>query len=140
MRDSITHEENFLQFVKNHDEMKHIQYSETPIENQKVIGVLVTDPTHEQLVRQKFTGEGSTVIDPNYDNIYEDFLKIDHDLDSVEYIKNVVESKQTQEEVAQFVIDFIIKKLLQLNIATEKVYVAISPNWDKTAFEEIVEV
>lgn len=140
MRDPVTHEENFLQFVKNHDEMKHIQYSETPIENQKVVGVLVTDPSHEELVRQKFIGEGSTVIDPNYDNVYGDFLKIDHDLDSVEYIKNLVESKQTSEEVSQFVLDVIIKKLLQLNIATENVYVAIGPKWDTSLFDEIVEV
>lgn len=152
MRDSLIHEEVFFEFVKNHDQLNRIYYSDEPIFGQKIIGLLVDDaaapdrddegyiPYYTPYVNELLKAGGNTIIDPNWDNIYKDFINLDHNLDSVEYIKNLVESKTTREEVTQLVIDLIVKKLINLNILSNNVYVVMHPHWDKSWVNEIVEV
>ena len=39
----LEHEQVFFEFVKNHDLLQHITYSEKSIKDQKVIGILIDD-------------------------------------------------------------------------------------------------
>jgi len=93
----MTHEEVFFQFVKNHDNLSHLSYRESRREGQQIIGLKVPgvpgedDDIFVPYVAELLKEEDTTIIDPNYDAIYESFTGIDHNLDSVEYIKNLVE-------------------------------------------------
>jgi hypothetical protein len=148
----LEHEQVFFEFVKHHDLLQHITYSDEPIEGQRVLGVIVYDsedenrenedyvPYYAPYMKPLLDDVNAVVIDPNWDNIYFNFIQLDHNLDSIEYIKSLVESKSTREEVTQLVIDLILKKLISCNINAKKVYIVINPHWNTDWLDGIVGV
>ena len=77
---------------------------------------------------------------PNYNNIYNNFLTLDHNIESIEYIKNTIESYSTKEEVSQFITDKIIKKLIHSNIDAYNVYIVVGDSWNIDWADETIEV
>lgn len=140
------HEAIFFEFVKAHDEMLHIKYSETKKTTQKIIGLKVAGipgeddevflPYAEELLKEKNT----ILIDPDYDQLYESFLNIDYNLETVEYMRQLVETDVSRERISQLVIDLIIKPLIASNINAKKVYFRIKPHWDTSWCDSIIEV
>jgi hypothetical protein len=117
-------EDLFYEFVKQHQQLQHLTFGET-IEGQQWIGVL-TDG---------FNNDDGVYISADWDKIYEDFLESSND--SVEYISSKMSSIDTGEKLANFVTTYILEKLKADNIQSQKVYVCISDNWDKTWFASI---
>ena len=114
----------FYEFVKQHQQLKHLTFGE-PIEGQQWIGVLT----------EGFNNDDGVYISADWDKIYEDFLEESND--SVEYISSKMSSIDTGRKLADFITTYILKKLKADNIQSQKVYVCISDNWDKTWFDSI---
>ena len=148
----LEHEQVFFEFVKQHDLLQHLSYSDNPVNGQKIIGLLVDDaddetrvnedyvPYYAEFVKPLLEDTDNAIIDPNWDNIYINFISLDHNLESIEYMKSLVESKTTREEVTQLVIDLILKKLIASNINAKTVYVVIHPHWNTDWCNEVIEV
>ena len=117
-------EDLFYEFVKQHQQLQHLTFGE-PIEGQQWIGVLCDG----------FNNEDGVYISPDWDKIYKDFL--DSSNESVEYISSKMSSIDTGEKLANFVTTYILEKLKEDNIQSQKVYVCISDNWNKTWFDSI---
>jgi hypothetical protein len=147
----LEHEQVFFQFVKNHDLLQHLKYSEEPIEGQRVLGILIDDdtavnranedymPYYAPYMQPLLDNPDNAIIDPNWDNIYLNFTKIDHNLESVEYIKSLVNSKDRKEKI-QLIVDLILKKLVASNINTKTVYIVINSRWNTDWLDGIVGV
>jgi hypothetical protein len=147
----LEHEQVFFEFVKQHDLLQHITYSEEPIEAQQILAVLVDDdnadnradedyvPYYAPYMKPLLDDVNAAVIDPNWDNIYLDFTKLDHNLESIEYIKSLVDSKDN-EEISQIIIDLILKKLVACNINAKTVYVVVNSRWNTDWFDGVVGV
>jgi hypothetical protein len=116
----------FYDFVKQHEQLEHLTFGE-PIEGQQWIGVL-TDG---------FENDDGVYILADWDQIYEDFL--DSSNESIEYISSKMFSIDTGRKLADFITTHILEKLKADNIQSQKVYVCISDNWDKTWFDSIEE-
>ena len=116
----------FYDFVKQHEQLEHLTFGE-PIEGQQWIGVL-TDG---------FKNDDGVYILADWDQIYEDFL--DSPNESIEYISSKMFSIDTGRKLADFITTHILEKLKADNIQSQKVYVCISDNWDKTWFDSIEE-
>jgi len=146
MRDSLIHEQVFFDFVKNHDILQHLKYTEERRKGQQIIGLLVGgDPGEDDTVfvpyvRELLKEDDVTIIDPNYDEIYESFINLDHNLDSVQYMIDLVESKQTREEISELAVNLIVKKLVDSNIDSQKVYVRVKPHWITDWCDQVIEV
>lgn len=138
MRDSMTpkqHERFFFEFIKNSG-VFNFQYSDKKIKKQKVIALMDTDEVDGKLeICDKLEKEGYAVIDPNWDDLYNSFINIDHNRDSVEYIKNLVDTTSAID-----VIEGVVKKFIQSNIISDTVYVVTSARWKAEWADEIVEV
>jgi hypothetical protein len=147
----LEHEQVFFEFVKHHDQLNHLTYSEEVIEGQRVLGIIVDDstatnradadyvPYYTPYMQPLLNNPDNVIIDPNWDNIYLDFTEIDHNLDSVEYIKSLVDSKDKL-EISQIIIDLILKKLVACNINAKTVYVVVNSRWNTDWFDGIVGV
>ena len=114
----------FYDFVKQHEQLEHLTFGE-PIEGQQWIGVL-TDG---------FENDDGVYILADWDQIYEDFL--DSSNESIEYISSKMFSIDTGRKLADFITTHILEKLKADNIQSQKVYVCISDNWNKTWFDSI---
>ena len=144
------HEQFFFEFVKAHDLLKHLSYGDAT-QDQKIVAVLVNDddasdreletyvPYYADYIK-RFMIEGTVIIDPNYDNIYYNFINIDFAEESVNYIKSLVESKTTREEVTQIVVDLIIKPLIDSNIQANTVYIVVHSHWNTDWADEVIKV
>ena len=117
----------FYDFVKQHEQLEHLTFGE-PIEGQQWIGVL-TDG---------FENDDGVYILADWDQIYEDFL--DSSNESIEYISSEMSSINTSRKLTDFIITQILERLKADNIQSQKVYVCISNNWNKTWFDSIEEV
>jgi hypothetical protein len=119
-------EDLFYEFVKQHQHLQHLTFGE-PIEGQQWIGV-ITDG---------FENDDGVYISANWDEIYADFL--DSSNESVEYISGKISSIDNATKLADFITTHILEKLKTDNIQSQKVYVCISDNWNKTWFDSIEE-
>ena len=147
----LEHEQVFFEFVKHHDLLQHITYSEEPIEGQRVLGILIDDdnvvnrtdpdyvPHYAPYIKPLLDNPDNVIIDPNWDNIYLNFTEIDHNLESVEYIKSIFEPN-TREEDSQLITNLILKKLVACNINAKTVYIVINSRWDTDWLDGIVGV
>jgi hypothetical protein len=147
----LEHEQVFFEFVKHHDLLQHIKYSTEPIEGQQVLGILIDDynvvnrtdpdyvPYYAPYMKPLLDNPDNVIIDPNWDNIYLNFTEIDHNLESVEYIKSLGDSN-VKEEISQIIIDLLLKKLVASNINAKTVYIVISPRWNTDWLDGIVGV
>ena len=120
-------EDLFYDFVKQHQQLQHLTFGD-PIEGQQWIGVL-TDG---------FENDDGVYILADWDEIYEDFLESSNE--SVEYISNKMSNIDNSRKLADFITTHILERLKADNVQSEKVYVCISNNWDKTWFDSIEEV
>jgi hypothetical protein len=114
----------FYEFVKQHQQLEHLTFGE-PIEGQQWIGVLT----------EGFNNDDGFYISADWDEIYKDFLESSND--SVEYISSKMSSIDNSTKLAEFITTYILEKLKADNIQSQKVYVCISDNWDKTWFDSI---
>jgi hypothetical protein len=147
----LEHEQVFFEFVKHHDLLQHITYSEEPIEKQRVLGILIDDdsavnrndpdyvPYYAPYMKSLLDNPDNVIIDPNWDNIYLDFTEIDHNLESVEYIKSIFEPN-TREEDSKLISNLILKKLVSCNINAKTVYIVINSRWNTDWLDGIVGV
>ena len=147
----LEHEQVFFEFVKQHDLLQHVTYSEEPVEGQRVLGILVYDdnvvnrndldyvPYYAPYIKPLLDNPDNVIIDPNWDNIYLDFTEIDHNLESVEYIKSIFEPN-TREEDSELISNLILKKLVSCNINAKTVYVVINSRWNTDWLDGIVGV
>lgn len=119
-------EDLFYDYVKQHQCLQHLTFGE-PIDGQQWIGVL-TDG---------FKNDDGVYILADWDEIYEDFVNSSNE--SVEYISSKIDSIDTNKKLADFITIQILDRLKADNIQSEKVYVCISDNWDKTWFDSIEE-
>lgn len=123
----MTHEEVFFNFVIQHDYFKDM-FGTKPAD-QKIIAIIGEN---------NITEANAIVIDPNWDSIYESFLNIDHDKESVDYIQSLLESYNINE--TQTYIDGLVKKMIEKGIVADKVYVHIPSTADKSFYHEVIEV
>jgi hypothetical protein len=121
---NVAQEDLFYEFVKQHQQLEHLTFGE-PIEGQQWIGVL----------SDGFSDDDGVYILADWDEIYEDFLEESND--SVEYISSKMSSIDNSTKLADFITTYILEKLKADNIQSQKVYVCISDNWDKTWFDSI---
>jgi hypothetical protein len=147
----LEHEQVFFEFVKKHDQLNHVTYSEEPVEGQRVLGILVYDdnvvnrndldyvPYYAPYIKPLLDNPDNVIIDPNWDNIYLNFTEIDHNLDSVEYIKSIFEPN-TREEDSELISNLILKKLVSCNINAKTVYIVINSRWNTDWLDGIVGV
>jgi hypothetical protein len=146
MLTAAEHQKVFFDFVKNHDEMKHITYASTKKRGQEIIGVMVPGIPGEDdiaflpFVEELLKEEETLLIDPDYDQLYESFLQIDHNLDSVEYMRELVEEDTSREKVTQLVIDLIVKPLIASKLNAKKIYFRVKPHWDTSWCTKVIEV
>jgi hypothetical protein len=139
---TTNHEQVFLEFVKGHDELQHLSYSKTKIKNQKIIGLseeTENDTIFKPFIKTLIT-ETDILVDPNYDEIYNNFIHLDHNLDSIEYIKNLFDVAETKEKTLELILSLIIKPLIESNINTKKVYFRVKPYWNTEWCDEVIEV
>lgn len=137
----MNHYEVFHKFVVQHDILKHIKYGIKP-KNQKRIGIRGTDEKVIPIIREALADKRviATIINPNIDEIFNDFINLDHDIESVEYIKNLINSNTSTAEWINFYNVHVIKMLLDLNIQADVVYVRIWEYDDESYYDEIIEV
>lgn len=137
----MNHYEVFHKFVVQHDILKHIKYGIKP-KNQKRIGIRGTDEKVIPIIREALADKRviATIIDPNIDEIFNNFINLDHDIESVEYIKNLIEPTIGTKEWVNFYNVHIIKMLLDMNIQADVVYVRIWEHDDESYYDEIINV
>jgi len=133
----MTHEEVFFNFVIKHDILNHLVFGDKP-DGQQVIAIVGADDTAIPYIGDLLKISSNTVIDPNWDEIYESFINIDHEKESVDYIQSLLESYDIDE--TQTYIDGLVKKMIEKGIVANKVYVRIPPTADKSFYDEVIEV
>ena len=123
----MNHEDVFFEFIVQQDILKNY-FGEKP-SVQKLIGVVGDIDIPETT--------NAVLIDPNWDAIYESFINLDHNLESIAYIKPLVEAFDLNQ--TQTYIDSLIKKMIARGISAEKVYVRIPEFADKSFYDEVIE-
>jgi hypothetical protein len=139
---TVNHEQVFLEFVKHHDDLQHLSFSDVKVKNQKIIGLLETEENDDFFIpfTEKLVTQNDVLIDPNWDEICNSFFGIKHNEETVDYIKDIVDAIETKEEVLEFLLTYIIKPLIDSNINANKVYFRIKPNWNTDWCDTIIEV
>ena len=137
----MDHYEVFHKFVIQHDLLKHINYGVKP-KNQKRIGIRGTNEKVIPIIGTALDDKRviATVIDPNIDEIVKNFINLDHNIESVNYIKNLITPTMDSQEWVDFCDIHIIKMLLDMNMQSDVVYVRIYANHDESFYDEIIEV
>jgi hypothetical protein len=108
-------EDLFYDFVKYHQQLEHLTFGE-PVEGQQWIGVL----------DENFNTDDGIIIAPDWDIIYEDYVKSSGKWDdSIEYISSKISEMQSGRELADFVMRCIIERLKLDNIQSQKLHLAI---------------
>jgi hypothetical protein len=131
-------EVQFYEFMRDHELLSHLEFGD-PVEGQQWIGILTDEDESHTGYTDSLTEEGYAVIDPNWDEMYANYLSsIGHG--NVEAIKAKVDAANTGKKLANFVTKYILTPLKEENIQSEKVYVVISNNFTKTWFDSIEEI
>jgi hypothetical protein len=115
----------FYEFVKGSG-LFNFEYSDEPVE-QTIIAV-------KESAVADIPG-GFAVINPDWDKVYESFLKLDFNPEAVSHIKELLE----EGEAVSLVTD-TVKYLISKNIDSEKVYVAVGDSWDTDWANEVLGV
>ena len=133
----MTHDEVFFNFVIQHDILKHLKFGSKTV-GQKIIAVTGDDADAIPAIGDLLKTPNTVIIDPDWDAIYENFTQLDHNNESVEYIQSLLESYDLDE--TQTYIDGLIKKMVELGIEADKVYVRIPSSADKSIYDQVIEV
>lgn len=138
------HEHVFFEFVRN-SAFSHVSCLDKPLKKQELIGLLVDDlesdgysPSQLEFIENLKTA--SVVIDPDYDQVYSNFIKLDYNLESIDYIRGIVESEKSREELSEIIIELLLKKFIDSNINAKKVYFVIYPQWRTDWLDKVIEV
>lgn len=117
------HLQFFFEFVKGSGVFT-FNYSDEPVEQ-----------TIAAIIEGAKVPKSGAVIDPDWDKVYESFLGLDFNPESVEYIKQLVEQKGAVSLVVE-----TVKYLISKNIDSDKVYVVVGENWDTEWADEVIGV
>ena len=131
------HEEVFFNFVIQHDILRHLVFGDKP-EGQRLIAIIGDDDAVIPYIGDLLKISSNTVIDPNWDAIYESFINIDHNQESVEYIQSLLGSYDINQ--TQTYIDDLIKKMVEKGIVADNIFVRIHPTANKSFYDEVIEV
>lgn len=133
--------EVFFKFAKSFiSDLDGLTFSDEPIEGQEVIAVRG---------HVGYTPDDGILIDPDYDQLIDCFMNIDHDRWAVNWLYSLVENAKSRgdekanELYAQNIIDLILKPLINSNIESDKVYVLLchGPAWkDFSWADKVIEV
>ena len=133
--------EVFFRFAKSFiSDLDGLSFSDGPVEGQEIIAV--RGPIG-------WKSEDGILIDPDYDQLIESFMNIDHDRWAVNWLYSLVEQAKSRdpekanELYAQNITDLIIKPLINSNIDSPKVYVLLcyGPAWkDFSWADKVIEV
>jgi hypothetical protein len=111
--------EAFFRYVKNHDLFADFEFLDSPVEGQEIIAVR----------DESYIPEDGVVINPDYDEIINGFLNIDHDRWAVNHVYSLVDqalkSDYPNRKLAEKCIEYIVIPLINSNINAEKVYVFV---------------
>jgi hypothetical protein len=129
----MTNEELFFKFVQQHEDLAHIEYGENPVEGQQWIGVIDPEETLDNGIH-----DGKLYIDPNWDEIAENFKASDGFGDDT--MKDMIIALDTKKKASNFVIKYVLTPMKAANVQADKVYVVISSHWTKTWFDSIEEI
>jgi hypothetical protein len=129
----MTNEELFFKFVQQHEDLAHIEYGENPVEGQQWIGVVDPEETLDNGIH-----DGKLYIDPNWDEIANDFKGSDGFGDDT--MKNMINALDTKKKASNFVIKYVLTPMKSANVQADNVYVVISSHWTKTWFDSIEEI
>lgn len=134
----MTPKESFFRFVKNHDLFKDIEFSDSPVKDQQIVAVLCASAGDCSVSAEK----DSIVIDPDYDEIYNGFLHLDHDKEAIGHIRNLLDNraKDNKELVAKFIVDHVIRPMINSNIKAKKVYFVLGDgkNWKDLSWANLI--
>ena len=146
-----------LKFAFDHMEMQELEFQDTPVPGQEVIGLLRTtswtDPTKasfngncrnpiftdwmtNQLAAQGFDVTQDVFIDPNYQSIYADFIKQDWWKPDVR--ADLAKLAETEEE--SVLIDTLFTKplLTKYNIKARNIYYIVPQSGDQSLYTRLV--
>lgn len=146
-----------LKFALDHMEMQELEFQDTPVPGQEVIGLLRTtswtDPTKasfngncrnpiftdwmtDQLNSQGFDASQDVFIDPNYQSIYADFIKQDWWKPDVR--ADLTALAGTEEESVLIDTLFIKPLLTKYNIKARNIYYIVPQSGDQSLYTRLV--
>lgn len=116
--------EAFFRYVKNHDLFADFDFLDSPVEGQEIIAVRA----------ESYEASDGIVIDPDYDEIINGFMKITYDRWAVNHVYSLIEyakkSNKEKQLLATAITEYIIIPLINSNINAEKVYFLIGQTDD----------
>lgn len=126
----------FFDFMKSHPTLGHLKYKEDETVGLQLIGVPTIDG-YTDFMKTFIDDEKSSVLDPNWDELYSEFLKQCDDDSAKEYISSIVDSA-SREQLVELVISFIL--YISSNIDSDNLYVAIGDGWRQDWLTQLAEV
>lgn len=131
-------EECFFQFIKGHDTLAHLTYGDA-IEGQQWVAILPSDESLIDGMIANLPEQNPVVITPDWDQVYENFINLDHNKEAITYIKGLVVGLDTNKKIANFITKHALQKIRDCNVQSDKVYVVISKDFAKTWFDTVIE-
>lgn len=130
-------------FARYHDDLQHITYHEEHgiPEGQEWIGIVTNeDETHAEYT-DSLLEQGYVVIDPNWDEIAENFRNSSGVWDEArDYFIPKIDALDTKTKQANFTTKYVLKKMKERGVIGDRVYVVISSKWPKTLYDRIEEI
>lgn len=147
------HKKIFFDFIKQHPSLSDIKYSENPVLEQEIVRLVVTDsvdrdgdnylPLYRKTKKSIIYNKDYTVVDLNYDNLYDSFINIDFNLETVEFIKSLAVEAESKEDAAKLWLEYFVEPFIKSNVDTKTIYfVTIKDNsgWDSKPWDNTVEI
>lgn len=143
---SNQYKEVFFNFVKQHSALSYLEYSDSPVPNQEIIRLIVSDHYNDtNKDKLDFTPEyiGNVsksnyqktvcisneffVLDPSWDEIVYDFTNQSYIPDTVAYFNETYfKTPMDRQQQADFLLEMMLKPLIAQNINRKTVYVVTS--------------
>jgi hypothetical protein len=130
------HEIVFFEFLKQHPFLSHLKYREESTEVPSIFGVPNTEG-YTTFIGNIMKTKSNFVLDPNWDELYNSFCGLDHNLDSIDYMKSWAETCSREDRI-----DMIVKFVQYIlpSLDCNKLYVVIFDGCRTDWLDEIVEV
>ena len=145
---TVAEKEDLLwNFARYHDDLNHITYHEehgTP-ENQEWVALLVSTSDasvdHKDYMDELMETEGNVIVDPNWDEIAENFRNSSGRWDDArDYFMPKIDALDTPAKRANFLTKYVLKKMKERGVVADRVYVVIKSHWQKTMYDRIEEI
>ena len=137
------HNKIFFDFIKQHPSLSDLQFSDKPVDAQKIVRLIVSDLENHRINKKSFVYTTDyTIIDPFYEQLVESFLSVTFNQETVQYIKNIVSQIDTREEQIELALEFFTEPLIASNIDSKILYFVTSDNsaWDSEIWDETITV